>query len=385
MINHFHLETWHSSFIKRGYIYDIISYIYKKNNKTLYFFHICRISAAIFGCFSGCSLKANTAENSDAGSQEPVSATAIKLNTAVTVTIYDSQDRELLTECMNLCDKYEKIFSRTASDSELYQLNHRELTPVAGTEDTFQISDPLAELIRKGLYYSELSEGAFDIAIEPLTSLWDFTAEDPQVPEDRLIQKALTKCDYHNVSVSDNNEVILKTEDTAIELGAIAKGYIADRLKDYLISQGVKSAIINLGGNVLCIGGKPDDSSFKIGIQKPFADRSETIAVMDIKDKSVVSSGVYERCFEQDGTLYHHLLNPRTGYPYDNGLIAVTIISDESVDGDALSTTCFALGLEDGMKLAESLDNVQAFFVTSDYEIHYTKDFQKEITVTETD
>ena len=335
--------------------------------------------------FSGCSLKANTAENSDAGSQEPVSATAIKLNTAVTVTIYDSQDRELLTECMNLCDKYEKIFSRTASDSELYQLNHRELTPVAGTEDTFQVSNPLAELIRKGLYYSELSEGAFDIAIEPLTSLWDFTAEDPQVPEDRLIQEALTKCDYHNVSVSDNNEVILKTEDTAIELGAIAKGYIADRLKDYLISQGVKSAIINLGGNVICIGGKPDDSSFKIGIQKPFADRSETIAVMDIKDKSVVSSGVYERCFEQDGTLYHHLLNPRTGYPYDNGLIAVTIISDESVDGDALSTTCFALGLEDGMKLAESLDNVQAFFVTSDYEIHYTKDFQKEITVTETD
>ena len=335
--------------------------------------------------FSGCSLKANTAENSDAGSQEPVSATAIKLNTAVTVTIYDSQDRELLTECMNLCDKYEKIFSRTASDSELYQLNHRELTPVAGTEDTFQVSDPLAELIRKGLYYSELSEGAFDIAIEPLTSLWDFTAEDPQVPENRLIQEALTKCDYHNVSVSDNNEVILKTEDTAIELGAIAKGYIADRLKDYLISQGVKSAIINLGGNVLCIGGKPDDSSFKIGIQKPFADRSETIAVMDIKDKSVVSSGVYEMCFEQDGTLYHHLLNPRTGYPYDNGLIAVTIISDESVDGDALSTTCFALGLEDGMKLAESLDNVQAFFVTSDYEIHYTKDFQKKITVTETD
>ena len=122
---------------------------------------------------------------------------------------------------------------------------------------------------------------------------------------------------------------------------------------------------------------KTDNSAFKIGIQKPFADRSETIAVMDIRDKSVVSSGIYERCFEQDGTLYHHLLNPKTGYPYDNGLIAVTIISDQSVDGDALSTTCFALGLEDGMKLAESLDDVQAFFVTSDYEIHYTRDFQK--------
>ena len=335
---------------------------------------------------SGCSSKANTSQTADSDSQEPISATAIKLNTAVTVTIYDSKDKNLLTECMNLCDKYEKIFSRTANDSELYQLNHRELAPVERTENTYQVSDDLAELVSEGLDYSELSKGAFDIAIEPLTSLWDFTAEDPQVPKDSLIQAALPKCDYHNISVDkDKNEITLKTDDTAIELGAIAKGYIADRLKDYLVSQNVKSAIINLGGNVLCIGEKPNNSAFKIGIQKPFADRSETIAVMDIKDKSVVSSGIYERCFEQNGTLYHHLLNPETGYPYDNGLIAVTIISDKSVDGDALSTTCFALGLEDGMKLAESLDDVQAFFVTSDYEIHYTKDFQKKIKVTETE
>ena len=335
---------------------------------------------------SGCSAQTKSEENTAADSQEPISATAIKLNTAVTVTIYDSNDKNLLTECMNLCDKYEKIFSRTASDSELYQLNHRELAPVEGTENTYQVSDDLAELVSEGLDYSELSEGAFDIAIEPLTSLWDFTAEDPQIPGDSLIQAALPKCDYHNISVDkDKNEITLKTDDTAIELGAIAKGYIADRLKDYLVSQNVKSAIINLGGNVLCIGEKPDNSAFKIGIQKPFADRSETIAVMDIKDKSVVSSGIYERCFEQNGTLYHHLLNPETGYPYDNGLIAVTIISDKSVDGDALSTTCFALGLEDGMKLAESLDDVQAFFVTSDYEIHYTKDFRKKIKVTETE
>ena len=335
---------------------------------------------------SGCSAQTKSGENTAADSREPISATEIKLSTVVTVTIYDSQDRDLLTKCMNLCDKYEKVFSRTSADSELYKLNHRKLTPVEGTEDTYQVSDDLAELISEGLDYSELSKGAFDIAIEPLTSLWDFTAEDPQVPKDSLIQAALPKCDYHNISVDkDKNEITLKTDDTAIELGAIAKGYIADRLKDYLISQNVKSAIINLGGNVLCIGGKPDNSAFKIGIQKPFADRSETIAVMDIRDKSVVSSGIYERCFEQDGILYHHLLNPKTGYPYDNGLIAVTIISDKSVDGDALSTTCFALGLEDGMKLAESLDDVQAFFVTSDYEIHYTKDFRKKIKVSETE
>ena len=233
---------------------------------------------------SGCSTQTKSGENTAADSQEPISVTAIKLNTAVTVTIYDSKDRDLLTECMNLCDKYEKVFSRTSADSELYKLNHRKLTPAEGTEDTYQVSDYLAELVSEGLDYSELSKGAFDIAIEPLTSLWDFTAEDPQVPKDSLIQAALPKCDYHNISVDkDKNEITLKTDDTAIELGAIAKGYIADRLKDYLVSQNVKSAIINLGGNVLCIGEKPDNSAFKIGIQKPFADRSETIAVMDIK------------------------------------------------------------------------------------------------------
>lgn len=328
--------------------------------------------------FNGC--------NPSSTAQDPITATEIKLNTAVTITIYDSDDTDLLTECMALCDKYEKIFSRTDADSELYKLNHRELTAVNGTADTFQLSEPLTELIQTGLSYCELSEGAFDIAIEPLTSLWDFTSDDPEVPSDSLIQEALPLCDYCDITFSETNpdQVTLKTAETAIELGAIAKGYIADRLKEYLLSQDVHSAIINLGGNVLCIGSKPDGTPFKIGIQKPFADRSETIAVMDITDKSVVSSGVYERCFEQDGILYHHLLDPKTGYPYANDLIAVTIISDKSVDGDALSTSCFALGLEKGLELADSLDGVEAFFVNSDYEIYYTKDFQKNISVTET-
>ena len=177
------------------------------------------LAASLILCpavFSGCSAKTENVKNTDAGSQDPISATAIKLNTAVTVTIYDSQDRELLTECMNLCDKYEKIFSRTADDSELYQLNHRELTPVKGTENTYQVSASLAELVSKGLDYSVLSEGAFDIAIEPLTSLWDFTAENPKVPKDSLIQAALPKCNYHNISVdTDKNEITLKTDDTA--------------------------------------------------------------------------------------------------------------------------------------------------------------------------
>lgn len=168
-----------------------------------------------------------------------------------------------------------------------------------------------------------------------------------------------------------------------INLGAIAKGYIADKMKEYLVEQGVKSAIIDLGGNVLCVGEKTDASPFRVGIRKPFADRSETAAIMEISDKSVVSSGVYERFFKKDGVLYHHILNPKTGYPYENNLISVTIISDESTDGDGLSTTCFALGLEKGMELVNSLSDVQAVFITDDYELHYSEDFQDEITLVE--
>ncbi|HCR41242.1 MAG TPA: thiamine biosynthesis protein ApbE, partial [Lachnospiraceae bacterium] len=146
---------------------------------------------------------------------------------------------------------------------------------------------------------------------------------------------------------------------------------------------GVKSAMINLGGNVLCVGTKPDGTPFNVGIQMPYADRNETIAVMQISDLSVVSSGIYERFFELDGVRYHHILNPRTGYPYDTDLISVSIISPYSVDGDGLSTTAFALGLEKGMKLIESIPDTYAVFITEDYQLHYTKGFQEAIKIVE--
>ncbi len=317
---------------------------------------------------------------SETGS-DPLSATAFKLNTVVKITLYDSQDQTVLDHCLELCDEYEKIFSRTRTDSELYKLNHRELSPVPGTENTYKISDDLAELLSTGLSYSAQSQGAFQIAIAPLTDLWDFTAEDPVVPEEASIKEAAALCSSENI-VLEGQEITLPDPNTAFDLGAVAKGYIADRLKEYLLSQNVQHAIIDLGGNVLCIGGKSESIPFHIGIQKPFADRSETIAVMDITDQSVVSSGVYERYFEQNGTLYHHILDPSTGYPYHNGLISVTVISDRSVDGDALSTVCFSLGLEKGLAYAQS-QNVHAVFITEDYSVHYTEGFQDAIPIRE--
>lgn len=368
---------------------------FKRNRSHSRFFYLilCTVLVCPMLLFTGCG-NITDADTSTTGNQ-PISISSIKLNTAVQITIYDSQDKALLDDCLALCDKYELIFSRTNDKSELYKLNHRKDVsdgdfstdgpttpcPVSGTADTWHISEDLAALLSEGLDITRESDGAFDIAIAPLTSLWDFTAEDPEVPDDAAIQKALPLCSSDGVTI-DGQDITLPSDDIQFDVGAIAKGYIADRLKDFLIKKGVKSAIINLGGNVLCIGSKPDGTPFKIGIQKPFADRNETEAVMDITGKSVVSSGIYERCFKQDGKLYHHILNPQTGYPYDNGLISVTIISDQSVDGDALSTTCFALGLEDGLKFAEK-KGVQAVFITEDYELHYTDGFRDEIKVTD--
>ena len=367
----------------------------KRSHSHSRFFYLilCTVLVCPMLLFTGCG-NITDADTSTTGNQ-PISISSIKLNTAVQITIYDSQDKALLNDCLALCDKYELIFSRTNEKSELYKLNHRKDTsdkdpnadgqttpyPVSGTADTWHISEDLAALLSEGLDITRESDGAFDIAIAPLTSLWDFTAEDPEVPDDAAIQKALPLCSSDGVTIN-GQDITLPSDDIQFDVGAIAKGYIADRLKDFLIKKGVKSAIINLGGNVLCIGSKPDGTPFKIGIQKPFADRNETEAVMDIAGKSVVSSGIYERCFKQGGKLYHHILNPQTGYPYDNGLISVTIISDQSVDGDALSTTCFALGLEDGLKFAEK-KGVQAVFITEDYELHYTDGFQDEINVTD--
>lgn len=317
------------------------------------------------------SSAAQSGSDPQASSQEPITETAFKLNTVVTISIYDSQDTSLLDGCMELCDQYEQMFSRTLETSELYRLNHGELADADGVS---HLSPELAELIGRGLEYRQLSGGRFDIAIGPVSSLWDFTSDNPSVPEDSLIQAALPLVDYQDV-ILDGQELTFQKEGMQLDLGAIAKGYIADRLKNYLLENGVESAVINLGGNVLCVGSRPDGTPFRVGLQRPFADRNETIATIEVSDLSVVSSGIYERYFEQDGQLYHHILDPATGYPCENNLVAVTILSEESTDGDGLSTTCFALGLEKGMELIESLENVEAMFITEDNELHYSSGF----------
>lgn len=300
-------------------------------------------------------------------SSEPISKSMYLLDTKVTITIYDSDKSSLLTNSFNLCDKYTQIFSNTDQNSELYKLNHR-------MTNTVEVSADLASLIKTGLKYSELTDGDFDITIYPLSSLYDFHDQNNALPDQAAIAAAITKIDYHKVSVN-GNAVTFADNATQIDLGALAKGYIADKLKSYLTSKGVKSAIIDLGGNIVCIGERPDSDTFKIGIAKPFT--NTTALTLNINDLSVVTSGIYQRYIKVKGKIYHHILNPHTGYSYENDLASVSIISKDSTNGDALSTTCFIMGKAKATKYIESLKDTYAIFITKSGKIYYTKGTKK--------
>ena len=344
----------------------------KFNKKT-----VIVVAAVIIGLFVLAIAGKNTSMKSVANnfdltldkknSEEPLTDTTFSLDTFITVSIYEGGNEDILKGSMEFIRNYEMVFSATNPLAELYKLNHRE----NGTMSV-EVSDDLAFLIDRALYYCKISGGAFDITTEPLKELWDFNAEEPELPSDESIKKQLPKVDYMRVAV-DGNTIKFTSDDTRIDLGAIAKGYIADKTKEYLIEMGVNSAIINLGGNVLCVGKKPSGENFTIGLQKPYADRNETVALLTVDDESVVSSGVYERHFVIDGKNYHHILNPKTGYPYDNGLVEVSILTKSSTDADALSTTCFSLGVEEGVKLLDSIPDTYGYFILSDYSIIYSE------------
>lgn len=297
--------------------------------------------------------------------KEPIEKTGIHFDTVINIKLYDTDNTDLLENCFKFCNDFEQTISRTLEVSEIYQINHAEGKPI-------EVSDVTIELIQKGIEYGELTNGKFDITIAPLSELWDFKNNPGKLPTQNEIDEALSHVNYKNIII-EGNTVTLTDPKAAIDLGGIAKGYMADQLKEYLISEGVNSGLINLGGNMLAIGTKPDGSDFNIGIQKPFDKQGTAITSVKTNDSSVVSSGVYERYFEFNDRIYHHILDTETGFPYDNGLLSVTILSPESVDGDALSTACFALGLDEGMKLINSLENTEAIFITNDYALHDTR------------
>ena len=275
---------------------------------------------------------------------EPLSESRLLLDTVCTITVYDPAEQGLISDALDLCAQYEAMFSRTVEGGSIWRINHSEGLPVSVEEQT-------AKLIQAGLDYGDLSGGCFDITVGRLCALWDFSGS-PAVPPPPELAAARDTVDYSQVFI-EGSTVRLGDPQAWLDLGGIAKGYIADQIADFLKGCGVKSAIIDLGGNIVTVGKKPGGELWRIGVNQPFAYRSEIIGSLGVGEASIVTSGIYERQFVENGVLYHHILDPSSGMPVESDVVSVTIVSESSTAGDALSTIVILLGSE---KAADLLD-----------------------------
>lgn len=290
------------------------------------------------------------------------SKTGFYFDTIVDITLYDLKDQEkanrILEAALMQCSYYERLYSRTKEGSDIYKINHANGASVMVNPETIL-------LLSTALEYAKLSDGLVDPSVGSLSSLWNIKADDFELPNQAQLDEALSHIDYHGIMLdTEASTVTLKDPKMQLDLGFIAKGYIADRIKEKLLACGVNSAIINLGGNVLCINAHPNGTPFEIGIKDPQSPETNIITKLQIDDQSIVSSGDYERFKVIDGISYHHILSTKNGYPASSDLSQVTIISSSSVEGDALSTLCFILGYDKSMELLKSnYPHVEAIFV----------------------
>lgn len=264
-------------------------------------------------------------------------------DTVVTATLYGAPEGTL-DEIWAACDRYEKLLSKTIEGSDVWRINHAEGQAVTVDPETWSILHRAKEI-------NAMTEGAFAVTIAPLSAMWDFTGGTNRMPTDAERLSALPLVDDSAILLGDNNTVTLP-QGMEIDLGGIAKGYIADQVAA-LVKEKVSGAILSLGGNVYVLGQKPDGTAYNVGIRDPLGDSSAVLAVVATTDRSVVTSGIYERQFTLDGVTYHHILDPEDGLPSRSDLASATIISTSSMDADALATACIVLGSEKAMALLE--------------------------------
>ncbi len=297
-----------------------------------------------------------------------VSKTNLQMDTVVTITLYDWSNVETIDRAFDEISRLESLLSVEKAGSDLDRL-----TKAAGKE-WVDIAPETEEVLTLAQKYHDLSSGLFDVTAGPLIDLWGIRNGEGHYPSEPELASTLPLLDADALQIKDGKAYLAK-EGMKANLGAIAKGYIADCVKTFLIQEGVEHAVLDLGRNILLIGGKDQQSDFRIGVQDPNRPDGGIVATLSVRDCSIVTSGVYERFFVHNGERYHHILDPNTGYPVKNTVASVTIVSQVSVDGDALSTSCLLLGEEKGTELIESLDGVEAFFILSDGTTRQTSGF----------
>jgi thiamine biosynthesis lipoprotein len=305
---------------------------------------------------SGCA--ATMPEPSAQSATDPVTGTVFAMDTVMDLTIYGTEDD--LSEAEALIGDLEVKLSVTDEDSEIYAANRDR----RGT-----LSEDAADLLAKAMALCADTDGALDLSIYPVVRAWGFTTGNYAVPDQETLDELLTHVVYTKIQL-DSNTVTLAPE-MEIDLGSVAKGYTGDRVLDLLRENGVTSALLNLGGNVQALGAKPDGSPWRVAVQNPTG--NDYLGVLEVTDQSVITSGGYERYFEQDGVTYWHIIDPSTGAPARSGLISVTIVGDSGLVCDGLSTALFVMGLEDATDFWRSRADFEAVLVTEDGQVYVTQ------------
>lgn len=311
---------------------------------------------------SGCNKDAAVGKTA-----EPVNKTSFVLDTLCSITIYDNSTDKMFEDCFAKLNEIDDLMSAGKTTSEISKINQK-----AGIS-AVKVSDDTYTVIKEGIGYSKLTKGKFDITVGPLVKLWGINTPNARIPAPSEIKAALPLIGYQMVVLNDaKKSVMLTKKGMSLDLGGIAKGFAGDKAEEVLKADGVKHAIIDLGGNVLTIGTKPDGSDWRVGVQDPNQPRGDSLGVVSVKEKSVVTSGIYERYFEKNGKRYHHIMDTKTGYPVNNEVASVTIITEKSMRADALAKA-FCMGVTKGLKFIEGIDGVQAVFVTRDFKVYITK------------
>ena len=269
--------------------------------------------------------------------------------------------------------RLEALMSFFLESSEISKLNN------AAGKNEVELSSEVLFVLNRAKYYSEICQGTFDITIAPVAKLWGIFTDHEKLPSREEINESLKLTGYRNITI--NNALgtsKLEKPGGSVDLGAIAKGYAADRAIEIYKQYGIESAFINLGGNVMVLGEKSEGSPWRIGIQNPRLERGQCLGFVNATNKTVVTSGDYVRYFEKDNKRYHHILDPRTGCPADSSLSSTTIVSERSIGADAISTAIFILGLEAGIKLINNIKDMEAIFITKDKGIYITEGLKKD-------
>ena len=268
-------------------------------------------------------------------------------------------DAAALREIEVLCARYELLLSRFNPESRLFALN-------AAAGEWVDVGNELATVLRAALGYCERTGGLFDITMGGVCRLWDFKRG--VVPDDTAITQTLAHVDWRNVQIEGTQARIIDPQ-TAIDLGGMAKGYIADLVIDLLKLRGATAGVINLGGNVACLGGKPDGSAWNVGLRAPVPSggslQAASFASVSVRGKSVVTSGVYERSFMRNGRVLHHILDPRTGKPAETDVLSATVIADKSIDADGYTTALVIMGADEALTFAEQTPGIEAVLLTT--------------------